>query len=305
VREDLFHALEMLRATYSKPWSQEPRTLLNETRLIWIDAICINQKDVQERNHQVRIMSTIYKCAESVRVWLGGWTNEDGDAFKLMREILQALGTRPKSPGSLGMTDLSMTIVEQMELYDRNLQSAWTKVYLWYAADNKPRDIWNFGGWEALASIFERSYWTRIWIVQEYLLARKLTIHFGEYYTSGDDMEAVLTTVDRVYPELRAEFPVSFIQPVDRINNSVGKKINDMRREKQRGWEERCLPLVNLMEATRASHCQVFHDRIYAILGLATDRATFDSIPIDYDRSSSGLFSNVLTGDTMMYISLT
>ncbi|KAF2106671.1 heterokaryon incompatibility protein-domain-containing protein, partial [Lophiotrema nucula] len=39
--------------------------------LLWIDAICINQKDVKERTHQVRQMRSIYSTAESVIVWLG------------------------------------------------------------------------------------------------------------------------------------------------------------------------------------------------------------------------------------------
>ena len=39
--------------------------------LIWIDAICINQNDVKERNQQVRIMDHIYVEAEEVIAWLG------------------------------------------------------------------------------------------------------------------------------------------------------------------------------------------------------------------------------------------
>ncbi|PMD67529.1 HET-domain-containing protein, partial [Hyaloscypha bicolor E] len=40
-------------------------------RVLWIDALCINQKDVKERNHQVTQMGLIYSQAESVIVWLG------------------------------------------------------------------------------------------------------------------------------------------------------------------------------------------------------------------------------------------
>jgi hypothetical protein len=40
-------------------------------RTLWIDAICINQDDIQERNRQVRIMPHIYSRAECVLVWLG------------------------------------------------------------------------------------------------------------------------------------------------------------------------------------------------------------------------------------------
>ncbi|KAF2818710.1 HET-domain-containing protein, partial [Ophiobolus disseminans] len=39
--------------------------------LLWVDAICINQKSVEERNHQVKLMSKIYNSTRRVLVWLG------------------------------------------------------------------------------------------------------------------------------------------------------------------------------------------------------------------------------------------
>ncbi|KAF4314297.1 Heterokaryon incompatibility [Botryosphaeria dothidea] len=38
---------------------------------VWADAVCINQQDVDERGHQVRLMRSIYKRAKSVFIWLG------------------------------------------------------------------------------------------------------------------------------------------------------------------------------------------------------------------------------------------
>jgi hypothetical protein len=38
---------------------------------LWIDALCINQDNLAEKNHQVRRMATIYKSCECVLVWLG------------------------------------------------------------------------------------------------------------------------------------------------------------------------------------------------------------------------------------------
>jgi len=45
--------------------------------LLWIDAICINQEDVDEKTQQVRIMNEIYRAARRVSVWLG--RPDDGD----------------------------------------------------------------------------------------------------------------------------------------------------------------------------------------------------------------------------------
>ncbi|CAO2652387.1 Nn.00g006700.m01.CDS01, partial [Neocucurbitaria sp. VM-36] len=41
------------------------------SRLLWIDAICINQSDIYERNQQVERMAPIYSCAQNVVIWLG------------------------------------------------------------------------------------------------------------------------------------------------------------------------------------------------------------------------------------------
>lgn len=42
-----------------------------ERKHIWADAICINQQDIDERGHQVRLMRSIYRRARSVVIWLG------------------------------------------------------------------------------------------------------------------------------------------------------------------------------------------------------------------------------------------
>jgi hypothetical protein len=58
VARNLFHALGHLR-------------LQHQDRILWIDAICIDQSNLDERGHQVRQMSSIYQRSEQVVVWLG------------------------------------------------------------------------------------------------------------------------------------------------------------------------------------------------------------------------------------------
>ncbi|KAF4460606.1 hypothetical protein FALBO_12611 [Fusarium albosuccineum] len=43
----------------------------NEEGFFWVDAICINQGDIDERSSQVSFMKSVYNCADSVLVWLG------------------------------------------------------------------------------------------------------------------------------------------------------------------------------------------------------------------------------------------
>jgi hypothetical protein len=68
VRHDLWDALLELRPQ-------------KDTRTLWIDAICINQDDISERNHQVTQMGTMYKNAVRCVAWLGLSDSSIKDAF--------------------------------------------------------------------------------------------------------------------------------------------------------------------------------------------------------------------------------
>jgi hypothetical protein len=58
IAHNVYVALRHLRYTQS-------------SRVLWIDALCINQTDTQERNHQVFVMGRVYSTASLVLVWLG------------------------------------------------------------------------------------------------------------------------------------------------------------------------------------------------------------------------------------------
>lgn len=56
--------------------------------LIWIDQICINQKDTVERSAQVRLMHDVFRLAEEVLVWLGPDPNKEASrAFRLVKSL--------------------------------------------------------------------------------------------------------------------------------------------------------------------------------------------------------------------------
>jgi Heterokaryon incompatibility protein (HET) len=61
----------------------------DKSRYLWIDAVCINQNDHREKNHQVKLMSDIYSRADRVLVFLG---LEDGcsEAFDYFDAVSKA-----------------------------------------------------------------------------------------------------------------------------------------------------------------------------------------------------------------------
>ena len=54
-----------------------------KTRILWIDAICINQSDIPERNLQVAMMDSVYQQAAGVLVWLGPTEGINRSGFNL------------------------------------------------------------------------------------------------------------------------------------------------------------------------------------------------------------------------------
>jgi hypothetical protein len=56
----------------------------NETAVLWIDAICINQQDHVERESQILLMRDIYSSASKANIWLG---HDDGDTGATMTAL--------------------------------------------------------------------------------------------------------------------------------------------------------------------------------------------------------------------------
>lgn len=58
-------------------------------RDLWIDALCIDQTNHEERNHQVQMMSRIYTGAKQACIWLGEDNDDSTQAIQFIREIMK------------------------------------------------------------------------------------------------------------------------------------------------------------------------------------------------------------------------
>lgn len=58
-----------------------------QSRILWVDAVCINQKNVDERNHQVKRVGKIYAKASKVIVWLGEADENTALAFSTLEPL--------------------------------------------------------------------------------------------------------------------------------------------------------------------------------------------------------------------------
>ncbi|KAI1387256.1 HET-domain-containing protein [Hypoxylon trugodes] len=131
INEDLEEALRYLRYK-------------NKGRVMWIDALCINQEDFEERNHEVKRMSLIYQFARRVVAWLGPASLNS----QLALSTLDYLGRQVECTRD----DWMFPAVDCEQLY-------------WYCPEvSLP---YKHEVWDAIADFPLRPWFKRLWIVQE------------------------------------------------------------------------------------------------------------------------------------------
>jgi hypothetical protein len=122
------------------------------TGLVWADAICINQNDDQEKTRQVRMMRDIYEKAERVIIWLGKEQSGDGRGFELAKSLYQKCD---------GASYNMYATTYDFEDFDCATRGAPNPVPL-----RSP-------DWAALFAILSHPWFSRIWVVQELLVAQR------------------------------------------------------------------------------------------------------------------------------------
>jgi hypothetical protein len=117
-----------------------------DPRILWIDALSINQQDIPERNSQVLLMRQVYSNAANVLIWLGD--ERDGSARAM--EFLRRAGVE-----GVTHTDLGGALRFGLQANDEeNVEVEVEKETI-----------------RALEALLKRPWFTRAWIVQEFLLA--------------------------------------------------------------------------------------------------------------------------------------
>ena len=161
ITQNLYTTLHHL----SKPTLVEKGPGTTSSRRIWIDALCINQDDVHERNEQVRLMFSIYQKAARVLVWLG----EERDDSDLAMNLILHLYSEKLVSFKKQVPQMRFTAEEQKQVDFFANKEKWymSLMKLHGSSDGEhlnPRDPRE---WVAFQRLMERPWFRRMWVVQE------------------------------------------------------------------------------------------------------------------------------------------
>jgi hypothetical protein len=140
-------------------------------RTLWVDAICINQDDVEERGHQVRLIREIYSQASRVLIWLG----DSEDVKYALGQVKEALPHKPN--------------LHELD-YKRNLHE------LDYMQNLHERDYSrldkDFFAFLALSPILDLPWFQRVWVIQEVVFSSKAILLAGDTSTEWERLIDVI-----------------------------------------------------------------------------------------------------------------
>jgi hypothetical protein len=127
----------------------------------WGEPTCINQEDLKERLQQVASMSTIYKSAKETIMWLGEETLHTQDAFNVIPRL---------SDARQGLVDLPLS-GHRGQVKDRSA----------LCCADELQNLLTESVWIGLQNLYFRSYFDRLWIMQEICLSSKASIVCGSH----------------------------------------------------------------------------------------------------------------------------
>ncbi|KAK4163290.1 heterokaryon incompatibility protein-domain-containing protein [Cladorrhinum sp. PSN259] len=113
------------------------------SRFLWIDQVCINQADNDEKSSQIPLMGDIYRDADNTIVWL-----DDVEEPWKARSMLAAIWHEHMYGTTQSTLELMRSHAEESPLM----------------------------GWAAMMNVFAHPWFSRVWVIQEIILSPRATV---------------------------------------------------------------------------------------------------------------------------------
>ncbi|KAH8592030.1 heterokaryon incompatibility protein-domain-containing protein [Bisporella sp. PMI_857] len=269
---------------------------------LWIDQLCIDQDNIEEKNLQVPLMEEIYPAAVKTIVWLGP-ADQNSDA------IMDFLANVGKETFEFGMMDIQLadvpTFLDESEENDP-LNGIKRKLRLLLKRVGSAFPL------VELAALIARPWFYRVWVVQEVALGREVEFRCGEKVITYEHLRAALLFHVFYNTYMTNGLQVSSISG-GAVESQTAKLLEDLNLidtapifsmlRARRKYQTRtgdmaetlftllrnngiCSADLNRLEATDP------RDMIFGFFGLASDVDEL-GIKVDYGKSCVDLFAEV------------
>lgn len=251
---------KVLRVTLSCKAAMIYFSKMTPGRFIWIDAVCINQADVEEKNTQVALMRNIYQSAHSTTVWLGEALPDHEFALNL-HAALRSDVFDINNMELAKREDPNHPLYPSRETNDevkRPYHDDWRKVP------------------DTLELVLQRSWFGRVWMIQEVALGQRIVVCCANALFEWNQLvEATRRLAAAQGPNRKALFDLPL-------------KIMEARDHHQR----HTFSFYQILQLGRSFDASDPRDKIYGMLGLSEDFANAIGPP-DYNKPAAEVWSNM------------
>jgi hypothetical protein len=233
-----------------------------EDRWIWIDSICINQANTEERAIQVQLMGKIFAKSARTVVWLG-----DAD---------------PK------VVDDAVHFIDSLAT-----NASWLhQQHIIHGVRRTPAYLRCPGKWKAVETFLRAPWWNRMWTLQECVIAKRVDFYFGGRSVPHRKLGLALSAIWACEPDISLMTQTAWTAAWNRLR---------LRQWYHRPGYSENLGLIALMAYSGANHATDPRDRIYALLGLAAEGCRAMVGQPTYDDDIQQIYTRLVESFTKRY----
>lgn len=236
-------------------------------RIIWIDQICINQEDEEERVQQIGQMCAIYERASMDLFWIGEPDEQTEEVMSLLSSLQR-------------LEMLHLTEGEKRPGIDALLNPVYTHML---GLPAFPSLIWG-----SLMRFISRSAFQRAWIIQEIAVSRNASIFCGFLMMPFD-------VLGRAATFLVESSWIKLLHQEYHVSGAAGF-LTAMMNCRMRHQEGETQSLDLLLASTRRFKATKPVDKVFALINLAESRRSTPLPPLiqpDYRKSVMEVFRDV------------
>jgi hypothetical protein len=276
----------------------------SQPRLLWVDAICINQNDLAERGSQVALMRQIYHESKRTVIHLGLEADNSSLAIKFLDDLSERCQKKTEVADKELQANRPQILADPVyennpDLAEGQLRLEGQRMFQRCAQSlgSTPDEL--FGTFDqeetkrALVALMARPWFQRAWIIQEFVVAKEAIMYCGNDIAEWSSFlvsfcfafpKAKINWHSAVNPVLKTDFHHGVAQMVELHSQHLKFKNCE---EHVSQWSQRQSLLV-LLSRCRRSKATLGVDKMYSLYGISSD---FCNVTPDYEKSEEDVYT--------------